>query len=111
MIVDTEELLEEVEDDLEMLGQMFQIFEGDAEGRVARLRAAIEGGDANTVMEEAHALKGGVGNFFAMPVFETAYKLEAMGQSGDLADAAATFAELESQLGTMKSEIQALIAG
>ncbi len=111
MIVDAEELLEEVEDDREMLAQMFQIFEGDAGGRVARIRSAIEAGDSNTLMEEAHALKGGIGNFFADVPFDTAYRLETLGKEGNVSGAFAVLAELEGQLDTLKTEIRQLISG
>ena len=108
-MLDAEELLEEVDDDREMLAQMFQIFESDSEGRVSRIRSAIEAGDATTLMEEAHALKGGIGNFFADIPFETAYCLESMGKEGNLSDAARVFSQLEEQLDVLKSEIRKLI--
>jgi HPt (histidine-containing phosphotransfer) domain-containing protein len=62
-------------------------------------------------MEEAHALKGGVGNFFAMSVYETAYQLEIMGRDGQLADAPSVLAELEKQLADMNAEISNIVAG
>lgn len=108
-MLDAEELLEEVDNDREMLAQMFQIFESDAEERVSRIRAAIDAGDATTLMEEAHALKGGIGNFFADVPFETAYRLETMGKEGDMSDAARVCAELEGQLEVLKSAIRKLI--
>jgi HPt (histidine-containing phosphotransfer) domain-containing protein len=111
MIIDSEELLEELEDDRELLAQMFQIFEQDAGGRMSRIRDAIASGNSAVLMEEAHALKGGVGNFFAMSVFDTAYKLEIMGRDNELAEASSVFATLETQVDAMKAEIRQIIAG
>ena len=111
MILDSEELLEEIDGDRELLGQMFEIFEPDADRRMEMIREAINAGDAETLMAEAHALKGGVGNFFATPVFETAYRLEIIGQNNETAGAAEVFATLESQLESLKQAIRELITG
>jgi HPt (histidine-containing phosphotransfer) domain-containing protein len=111
MLIDSEELLEEVEDDREMLGAMFTLFQQDAEERLPKIRGAIGSANATVQMEEAHALKGGVGNFFAMSVYETAYQLEIMGRDGQLADAPSVLAELEKQLADMNAEISNIVAG
>lgn len=111
MLIDAEELLEEVEDDREMLGAMFTIFQQDAEERLPKIRGAIDSGNAAVLMEESHAIKGGIGNFFAMSVYETAYQLEIMGRDGQLANASTVLAELEAQLGDMNAEISQLISG
>lgn len=42
MLVDSEELLEEVEDDREMLGQMFAMFQQDSAERLPKIRSAID---------------------------------------------------------------------
>ncbi len=111
MLIDAEELLEEVEDDREMLGAMFTMFKQDAEERLPKIRSAIDSKNAAVLMEESHALKGGIGNFFAMSVYETAYQLEIMGRDGQLANASTVLAELEKQLGDMIAEISQLISG
>ena len=111
MLVDSEELLEEVEDDREMLGQMFAMLQQDSAERLPKIRDAIESGNGQILMEESHALKGGVGNFFAMSVYETAYRLENMGRDGKLVDAPPVLAELEKQLDQMNAEIRDIVAG
>ena len=111
MILNAEELLEEIDNDRELLEQMFQMFEADADRRIALIRAAISSGDAATLSAEAHALKGGVGNFFAMPVYETAQELETMGRDDRIDAARETFEKLEIQLAELKQELRELIAG
>ncbi len=83
MILDSDELLEEIDGDRELLAQMFQIFEPDADSRMAKISEAISTGDSEMLMAEAHALKGGVGNFFATAVYETANQLEVMGRDNE----------------------------
>jgi HPt (histidine-containing phosphotransfer) domain-containing protein len=111
MILDVQELLEEIDNDRELLAQMFQAFEADADRRMALIRGAIHTGDSAALMTEAHALKGSVGNFFAMPVCETAYQLEIMGRDKTTAGAVEAFQRLESQVAALKQAIRDLIAG
>ena len=76
---------------------------------MAKIRDAIQNGDSHVLMAEAHALKGGVGNFFATTVYETANQLEMMGRDNETANAAETFATLETQLEALKQAIRELI--
>ena len=55
MILDSEELLEEIDGDRELLGQMFEIFEPDADRRMQMIREAINAGDAETLMAGPNA--------------------------------------------------------
>jgi CheY-like chemotaxis protein len=110
MVLDEEALMEECDNDKELLAQMFEIFERDSQGRIERLREAIQGGNAEVVRQEAHALKGGLGTFFADAVFETAYQLESMGERADLAEAESTFQTLLAQLQQLKSKLTELLA-
>lgn len=111
MILDAEELLEEIDGDRELLAQMFAVFEPDADRRLKLIHEAVRTGDTATLMAEAHALKGSVGNFFATPVFETAYQLENMGRDGETTGAPEVLATLEQQVADLKQAIRELIAG
>ena len=104
-VIDTEALLEELDDDKDML----QMFEKDAATRLPKLREAVNSGDAETVAAEAHALKGGVGNFFADSAVAAADALEAAGRSGELTNAASLLARLESQLEEVKRAIAGIL--
>ena len=108
-VIDTEALLEELDDDKDMLQTMLQMFEKDAATRLPKLREAVNSGDAETVAAEAHALKGGVGNFFADSAVAAADALEAAGRSGELTNAASLLARLESQLEEVKRAIAGIL--
>ncbi|MGB0581917.1 MAG: response regulator, partial [Limisphaerales bacterium] len=94
-ILDAEGIEEEYEGDSDILNRMIEIFDRDYAERILRLREAINSGDATTVKEEAHALKGGTGNFFAKAAFAAAHALEEMGQAGDLDGASAACDKFE----------------
>ena len=74
-----------------------------------KLREAIQGGDCATLMSEAHAIKGGTGNFFAKAAFETTNKLEMMGRNENLTDAEATFGALETDIERLQTALADLI--
>jgi HPt (histidine-containing phosphotransfer) domain-containing protein len=88
---------------------MLEIFERDSAERLPKIRDAVAAGDAETIMAEAHALKGGSGTFFATTTFETANKLETMGRENELAEAAATFAELEEAVRNLTEAVRNII--
>ena len=109
MILDEAALLEESDNDKALLSRMVEIFDRDARDRLPRLREAVRTGTAVAVKQEAHALKGGIGAFYAKAAYETAYVLEKMGADGDLTDAQATLQTLESQLQGLRKKLDELI--
>jgi len=108
-ILDAEELLEECDGDKEMLTRWVEIFDRDCQERMPKLQAAVQDGDCEALMSQAHAIKGGVGNFFAIAASETAHKLEMMGRNKDPGDAEATLRALESDLEQLKQALDELI--
>jgi len=108
MILDEEALLEECDNDMEMLGRMVEIFDRDAKERLPKLHQAIGAGDSEAVKQEAHALKGGIGTFYAKAAYDTAYALEKMGADGDLSSAQATLQTLEDQLQSLRKKLDEL---
>lgn len=108
-VLDQAALLEECDDDMDFLTHMVEIFDRDRTARLQRLSEAIAAGDCETVMNEAHALKGGVGVLSGRASFETAKSLEMMGRSQDLSDAVATLQKLESDLEDLRRALGELL--
>ncbi len=109
MILDEAALLEECDNDKGMLRRMVEIYDRDARERLPRLREAVRTGDAATVQQEAHALKGGIGTFYAKAAYDTGYALENMGANGNLTNAEVTLQTLESQLQSLRQRLDELI--
>jgi HPt (histidine-containing phosphotransfer) domain-containing protein len=63
-----------------------------------RIHEGVDNGDAHTLENAAHALKGSVGNFCAKRSFDAAYRLERLGTEGRISEARQALAELESTL-------------
>lgn len=108
-IFDKEEVQEEYEGDKEILAKMLEIFDRDVAERLPKLREAAASGDCPTLMSEAHALKGGLGTFFAKASYETAYQLETMGRDENASGAAEVLATLETQLTSFRQAVGELI--
>jgi CheY-like chemotaxis protein len=109
MILDEAALLEECDNDKGLLGRMVEIFDRDSRERLPRLREAVRSGNADVVKQEAHALKGGIGTFYARAAYETAYALENMGTNGNLSEAEATLRTLERQLQSLRQKLDELL--
>lgn len=105
-IFETEELLEEYEDDHETVLRLLDLFEADCRKRLPLIQAAIAGGDAVVLAAEAHAVKGGSGNFFAVAAFETAQRLESMGQAGECEGAMPVFDRLEADVTALAAAVR-----
>jgi signal transduction histidine kinase/CheY-like chemotaxis protein/HPt (histidine-containing phosphotransfer) domain-containing protein len=109
MILDEAALLEECDNDKALLRRMVEIFDRDAGERLPRLREAIRAGTAEAVKQDAHALKGGIGTFYAKAAYDTAYALEKMGADGNLSNARATLQTLEGELQSLRQRLDELI--
>ena len=108
-VIDTESLMEELDNDMDMLQTMAQMFEKDVADRLPKLRDAVAAGNAETIASEAHALKGGVGNFFADTAFEAADQLESAGRSGELDNSEGLLAILEEELDQVKHTLTEIL--
>ena len=95
---DLQAALERVEGDRELLSEMATLFLGEYPRFVHQLHQAIADNDAETLNYAAHTLKGSVGNFVDEEAAAAASLLEKMGRAGELTQAPAVLARLESAL-------------
>lgn len=80
--------------DTELFREMVELFRSDAPRRLQRLEAAVQAGDADTAVFEAHALKGMSASFDARRVVAAALAIELQGRSERRVPDAAAVAEL-----------------
>ncbi len=104
-----DDLLEEYDEDLEMIAHVVGIFERDCDARMERIRDSIDNGDHHTLMQEAHALKGGTGNFFAVASYGLAGELESMGRDGNCENAESVFQSLMTALSELRAALRELV--
>jgi HPt (histidine-containing phosphotransfer) domain-containing protein len=107
-IVDKAALLERLDGDQALLAELVELFHAESPRLLEAVRAASAAGDAYQLTRAAHALKGSVANFCAPAAYEAAFQMESIGQGGDLAEAPAALAVLETALDQLHTELASL---
>jgi two-component system, sensor histidine kinase and response regulator len=103
---DMGETLERLGGDEKLLHEVVEIFLEGAPRHLAGLRQAVAQGDAKTVEEKAHTLRGELGYLGISEIAQTARELEQMGQKSDLGGAADVYARLEARLTEVLTSMQ-----
>jgi PAS domain S-box-containing protein len=84
--------------DLKLFRELLEAFQQDSPRLLNEMREAIHAGDAATLNEAAHSLKGMVAFFEVRSVTAAALKLEKLGRDGDLSKAEPALADLENEV-------------
>ncbi len=93
----------------DVLNEVLGLFLADVPGRMARLRAAWQDGDAGGVQRAAHSLKGSAGNIGATAMLGVCQELDEQGRAGDLSRLAPLVASLDAEYAKVAAEIKRLI--
>jgi HPt (histidine-containing phosphotransfer) domain-containing protein len=105
---DREAIFALVEGDMELLGELVELFLDNYPSQLLEIREGIDGSDPGRIKEAAHSLKGSIGNFNATTAIELATALELMGRNGDLSFASQKLTALEVEMGQIKTALTAL---
>jgi CheY-like chemotaxis protein/HPt (histidine-containing phosphotransfer) domain-containing protein len=97
-VFDLNGALELVAGDRQLFMEIAHMFLEGLPDHLNRIHEGVDNGDAHTLENAAHALKGSVGNFCAKRSFDAAYRLERLGREGRISEAREALAELESTL-------------
>ena len=95
--VNLDRILEVIDGDRDLLKQLVEIFLNDTDEHSALLGQAVDAADADTIMKEAHRIKGGSGQIGAEQLQSIAARIENMGRENQLQGIAEAFAELENE--------------
>jgi len=95
---DRDEFLHRVRGDRSLAVALATLFLEHLPAQLDDVRRAVAAGDPAAVDRSAHALKGAVSNFCAEPASMAALRLELLGRTGDLTEAAASLRALEREL-------------
>jgi len=109
-VIDLKDALERVQDDKELLLELFDIFQEDFPGKRNIIWKAFETGDAAAFQAVAHGVKGATGNISAMRMHETCVVLDRMGKDGQVAAAKSQLEALDAQYAEFKAEAARLKA-
>ena len=106
--LDRDAILSRVDNDLELLKEIADLFLETCPGMMAEIEKALAEKDAKALERAAHALKGSVSNFFAREAVEAALRLETMGRNGDLEGGEEAFRDLEEKIAGLKPALSDL---
>jgi HPt (histidine-containing phosphotransfer) domain-containing protein len=81
-IIDLKDVLERVQDDKELLAELFDIYQDDFVIKRKALGEAIVAKDITRIKEVAHSMKGSSGNISAKPLYAACLKLEMLAKEG-----------------------------
>jgi len=107
-VFDRSRALAQTEGDVELLGQMVQLFFDQSASLLPELRGAIARGDGKALERSAHKLKGSLSNFGADQALRLAARLEEMGRDAEMTAALETCAELERAVSDLQQALAEL---
>jgi len=73
---------------------------------LGKIREAIAVSDSHKLEQEAHGLKGALGNFGAKRSFDAAYRLEKIGKEGKMDESEDAFKTLEKEVLALGAELR-----
>jgi FPC/CPF motif-containing protein YcgG len=103
-VIDVKDALERVQDDKELLLELFDIFSEDFVGKRDTFWKAFEKHDLVTFQQIAHGLKGATGNISAAQMHLNCVDLDRMGKDGDIQNAKPALELLDKQFVEFKAE-------
>ena len=96
--IDWEGAIDSVDGDVELLKVVIETFFEESEEQMHQIEAGIRQGDAEALKRAAHTLKASLLSVGARRASASAFKLERMGLSTDLANSNAEYADLRQQM-------------
>jgi HPt (histidine-containing phosphotransfer) domain-containing protein len=104
--LDVEDYARRMDNDVELMIELYQIFLEDSKTNVAEITDAIMKNDARALRTSAHTLKGSSSCISAKVIQDLAYELEKMANDGDLSNATSIMDKLRSSCERTEVEIQ-----
>ena len=101
--------LKATEGDMELLCEVIQAFLEEYPGLLTEIARGLDTRDHRAIQRASHTIKGTLRIFGEIPARQSASELEAMGKSGDLAQAEKTFDALQSDLQTFRLQVVELL--
>jgi HPt (histidine-containing phosphotransfer) domain-containing protein len=109
-IFDLAGLRSRVEDDLDLLAEMIDLYLSSSPLLMAEIESAVAARDAQKINREAHTLKGVLKNMCAATCAEAAFQLETIGKSGDVERADEPLAILRNEFQRLQSVLTTVSA-
>lgn len=106
--IDVNQLLEVLDDDRALLGELLEIFRADYPNHLGIARRAIESGNLLELERAGHTLKGALGNLSAKNAWALAHELEVNAKDIDPVQAQVTLDKLENEIKLVVAALETL---
>jgi signal transduction histidine kinase/CheY-like chemotaxis protein len=110
-IFDLSALRSRVEDDLDLLAEMIDLYLSSSPLLMTEIESAVAAQDAEKIHRAAHTLKGALKNMCATACAEAALQLEMIGRAGDVDRAAEPLAILKGEFQRLQSVLTRVAEG
>ncbi len=110
VVFDREAAIAQVEGDMDLFKEIYDLFVPDSARLLSEIRTAVERNNPRNLERFAHELKGIIANFAAREAFDIALELEMMGRARSTERAAEAFARLETSIVNLRAELAEIIA-
>jgi CheY-like chemotaxis protein len=110
-VFDLASLRERVENDLELLDEMIELYLSSSPLLLTELESAVKSRDRDKVNRAAHTLKGVLKNMCADACAQAALQLEMIGKSGDIERADESLAMLKNEFRRLESALTTMSQG
>lgn len=107
-LIDIEAILQRVDNDRELLADLFAIFIEDYPNQIEKIKTGIRENNSALVERGAHTLKGAVSNFDVKRCMDIAFDIEQMGRRNDLSHAEESLGDLIAELERFKAFVEQL---
>lgn len=104
------ELLDRVENDEDLLTELFALFQEDLPESREALGAAIDGGDLGEIERAAHRLKGMLANLSAKPTAALAAEIESAARAGNAQKIPELVSTFDPQISAFSAALDSLTA-
>lgn len=106
---DYEEALARVDQDLETLVMMIELFLEHGPKDLAQAQAALTAGDAGGVARSSHRLKGAILQFCAPAALQACKELEESAKAGNLTQGGELYAALEREVHRLLADLRPIL--
>ena len=104
--IDLSALRARVEDDLDLMREMIELFLDSSPMLLAELESGVNRQDSQTIERAAHALKGALQSLAAGPAARAALRVEEVGRAGELQTIESALHDLQDELQRLNTELQ-----
>lgn len=109
-VVDFEKAIKEFDGQRELVYTIIQEFSDDIQKQLETMKVAFASGDLEALGKEAHSIKGGAANIYALQLSEAAKRIEMLAKGKDLVEIPQSLLNLTEENNRMRHALRAVMA-